>query len=664
MVETKYAGILRSSRKDKTLAYADNICDPNLNQMQDTLNQLLKQGLQDISTLQSQTKQIKDTVDGIAVSGGASIASAVSYDNTESGLEAMNLQNAIDELVNSLGHYETNEEWIRLYLDAEGHILWGIKADGSIEWSVGIPTPIQKKLNELISSDDTIKQTIAELRDYTDKQLATKVDKEEGKSLISDEVKDSFEVTGSDEFIDLKKDAEDHILEAITADGEKQINLPTRVPSASINGAAEITAEDNKEWAYLIKDAEDHVLLGIQQDGSVEWSKGIPSPIRAKLNELISSNNSIKQTGAELMLDRNKDALKSIYGAKKSYDTSSQNNWYLTSSNSNLFCIAHGTDFHTDNIRMQNFMDFVDAVEEINVAVGTGDFVDSPSESEFALINSILPKNKDFLKVLGNHDVASNSFGLDKVKELMKMNSLYYYKDYTNYKVRIIVLNQYDVPSDTTVSSGNLWEVRDNTGHFTQGQIDWLLSTLDDAIINELNVIICMHSPEREVTPKEQTKKFYQRNHNWNSSISYISGPIIGDIVNAFKKGLTLEKIYTYQNENAEIPPVTVNHTFSGNGKFVCYIAGHLHSDFIGVSPDYEDQLYLVETCTCAIPQIANSRNYGEEVSDLPRIIGTSSEDAFNVYAFDFDKKQIKVVRIGSNINDQMEDRDKEIYNY
>lgn len=102
MVETKYAGLLRSSRKDKTLAYTDNICDPNLSQMQDTLNQQLKQGLKDISALQSQTKQIKDTVDGIAVSGGASIASAVTYDNTASQFNSINVQGAVDEVSDKL----------------------------------------------------------------------------------------------------------------------------------------------------------------------------------------------------------------------------------------------------------------------------------------------------------------------------------------------------------------------------------------------------------------------------------------------------------------------------------------------------------------------------------------------------------------------------------
>ena len=73
----------------------------------------------DISDLQTKTKQIKDTVDGIAISGGASVGSAVTYDNTQSGLDAQNIQNAIDELVNNLGHYETNEEWLRVYTDAE-----------------------------------------------------------------------------------------------------------------------------------------------------------------------------------------------------------------------------------------------------------------------------------------------------------------------------------------------------------------------------------------------------------------------------------------------------------------------------------------------------------------------------------------------------------------
>ncbi len=45
---------------------------------------------------------------------------------------------------------------------------------------------------------------------------------------------------------------------------------------------------ESPEFIKVIVDAEDHFLFGIQLDGSIEWSKGIPAPIRAKLQEIIN----------------------------------------------------------------------------------------------------------------------------------------------------------------------------------------------------------------------------------------------------------------------------------------------------------------------------------------------------------------------------------------
>lgn len=220
----------------------------------------------DISDLQTKTKQIKDTVDGIAVSGGASAGSAVTYDNTQSGLDALNIQNAIDELVNNLGHYETNEEWLRVYTDAENKFLWGIRVDGSIDWSVGIPKPIQKALNEIIANNETFQQTLTEAMEAykatIDEKVAAidkkKVDKEEGKSLIEDEVKERFRVIENEEFIKAVVDSEDRVLYGFYR--------ATGKPYYPLNEMYHIS--QNEEFLWVILDAANHPLLGIQQDGT------------------------------------------------------------------------------------------------------------------------------------------------------------------------------------------------------------------------------------------------------------------------------------------------------------------------------------------------------------------------------------------------------------
>ena len=229
----------------------------------------------DISDLQTKTKQIKDTVDGIAVSGGASVGSAVTYDNTQSGLDAQNIQNAIDELVNNLGHYETNEEWLRVYTDAENKFLWGIRVDGSIDWAVGIPRPIQKKIEELIATDTAIQESITQLRTELTESLNnkiqslkdneiknlqdTKVDKEEGKSLIEDEVKECFRVIENEELLKAIVDADDKVLFGIYRDSGK--------PYFPLNEMYHV--EQNEEFFAVWLDAANHVLLGIRRDGEI-----------------------------------------------------------------------------------------------------------------------------------------------------------------------------------------------------------------------------------------------------------------------------------------------------------------------------------------------------------------------------------------------------------
>ena len=229
----------------------------------------------DISDLQTKTKQIKDTVDGIAVSGGASVGSAVTYDNTQSGLDAQNIQNAIDELVNNLGHYETNEEWLRAYTDAENKFLWGIRVDGSIDWAIGIPHPIQKKIEELIATDTAIQESITQLRTELTESLNnkirslkdneiknlqdTKVDKEEGKSLIEDEVKECFRVIENEEFLKAIVDSEDKVLFGFYR--------ATGKPYYPLNEMYHV--EQNEEFFGVWLDADNHVLLGIRRDGEI-----------------------------------------------------------------------------------------------------------------------------------------------------------------------------------------------------------------------------------------------------------------------------------------------------------------------------------------------------------------------------------------------------------
>lgn len=262
---------------DDTLKNHQRQLDDKQSQIDDKQQQITAND-EDISLLQTRSTQMEETIKGIAATGGASQATAVTYDNEKSGLDAVNIQSAIDEIINNLGHYETNEEWLRAYTDTEGKFLWGIRVDGSIDWSVGIPTPIRTKLQEIVTKcqqDKTdLTEAIATAKEELTSSLQTyqqttdasitklqegKVDKEKGKSLIEDEVKECFRIIENEEFIYAVIDSEDRLLFGIYRDSGK--------PYFPFNEMYHV--EQNEEFFAVWLDAANHVLFGIRRDGEI-----------------------------------------------------------------------------------------------------------------------------------------------------------------------------------------------------------------------------------------------------------------------------------------------------------------------------------------------------------------------------------------------------------
>lgn len=245
----------------------------------------------DISLLQTRSTQMEEAIKGISASGGASQASAVTYENTESGLDSITAQGAIDELANKKFNKENisqefgdskdkvvsqfalpfreieSPEFINAIVDSEDHFLFGIQLDGSIEWGKGIPAPIRTKLQEIITQCQQDKTDILESINAAKKELSasitalqeSKVDKEEGKSLIDDEVKECFRVIENEEFIKAIVDSDDKVLFGFCR--------ATGKPYYPLNEMYHV--EQNEEFFALWLDAANHVLLGIRRDGQI-----------------------------------------------------------------------------------------------------------------------------------------------------------------------------------------------------------------------------------------------------------------------------------------------------------------------------------------------------------------------------------------------------------
>jgi histidinol dehydrogenase len=144
-------------------------------------------------------------------------------------------------------------------LDSDEKVLAGIKADGTIEWGVGVPTPII----------EYIEQTVTELH------IENKVDKEEGKSLINSDFAESQSSVENPEFLTVITDYEDKILHGIKSDGtifisgdlenQGNVTIEGNVNTSSL----EIESGDNPEYIQVTTDGEDKIVMGIKNNGAV-----------------------------------------------------------------------------------------------------------------------------------------------------------------------------------------------------------------------------------------------------------------------------------------------------------------------------------------------------------------------------------------------------------
>ena len=293
----------------ETIQNVDDTLKKHQRQLDDKQQQITAND-EDISLLQTRSTQMEETIKSIAATGGASQATAVTYNNEKSKLTAVNIQSAVDEVVDKASikdgegtivetpfHYIQNEEFIFAKVDAEDKLLFGIKWDGTPVFgkTSAVEDRLQSQVNLLgdkvtaiLGDEDTTSaiDTLKELKDFFAnidntqtltiilanlnsistklgediKNLQnTKVDKEEGKSLIEDEVKECFRVIENEEFIHAVIDSDGRLLFGIYR--------ATGKPYFPLNEMYNV--EQNEEFFAVWIDADDNILLGIRRDGQI-----------------------------------------------------------------------------------------------------------------------------------------------------------------------------------------------------------------------------------------------------------------------------------------------------------------------------------------------------------------------------------------------------------
>ena len=141
-----------------------------------------------------------------------------------------------------------NQEYIEVKTDNSGKILDGIYKDGS----------------------HYIHNVKSESIDELKNEVSKKVSKENGKGLSSNDYTDQEkeivslqELTDNPEYVDVKIDSSNHILESITKEGVKQINIPIETQ------AYNQYVIDNPEYIKVELDADDKIINAIKRNGDI-----------------------------------------------------------------------------------------------------------------------------------------------------------------------------------------------------------------------------------------------------------------------------------------------------------------------------------------------------------------------------------------------------------
>lgn len=258
-----------------------------------------------------------------------------------------------------------------------------------------------------------------------------------------------------------------------------------------------------------------------------------------------------------------------------------------------------------------------------------------------------------FMHLQGNHDelpsdtteearqryyayIGANNVGT--VTDYANKFRNYGYRDFNNYKVRVIYLNTADVSEYAMTYDNNI----------TADQMTWFVNTAlklsgkDDAA--EWGVIVCGHHPLNWVA-------------SGNGSVTKVL-----DVLNAYK-GRT--------SGSVTVDGQSVLYNFSGEtSEFICHIHGHLHNF-------REEVMGTNKVLSITVPNACFNRNneygnydfaaypdvvkrYGDngENNDgtgaqrtYPKISGTANDTAFSVFAIDRASKTVHVFNYGAGID-------------
>ena len=337
---------------------------------------------------------------------------------------------------------------------------------------------------------------------------------------------------------------------------------------------------------------------------------------------------------------------------------------------------AHASDFHSDMVRLQNYLDYCDYLG-LKVAVITGDFCSQTTSDGFSnyleqfenhkVIPIICTGNHDKTTCYGKTNVPKYNEFFQKVAtkynyQVSDLSKDYYYLDVNieDQNIRFIALDQY--------------EVRTYGYNISEAQTRWFIDTLNSTPagykifvlihqkevpvvkeINEITKVVPKPGDPPEITIHNTTKigngTFYEETMAYDDSAkteaNKQSGDVILKIIKLFQsksKNTTPIKVTQPQNGESFTLGVEEIDFTSAQAEFVAFMSGHTHRDTIGINEYSDSSVYQLHL------NISANSTARYNLRDLPTNMGKSHKsDLFNIYSIE--DNNINVVRVGASVS-------------
>ena len=321
-------GTLNNADESGIIANANQIYDANEDK---STQDVSKEHTERIKDLEAKEDAMQTTLENISKTGEASAASNVTYNHSDSKLDATNVQQAIDEVrkrsnyndgdniidFNTIHIITDNPEFAIVAVDNNDRILYGIKKDCQPYWGIGVPNVVRnyvdKQVNDILGTNN-ITETIDSLKevekflsdfknsdtlkalldtksnktdvdnaiaavnaDIADKYKKSNPNDEEGNVIDTNSIKS---VVNNPEYFKAFVDNTNKLIETIGLDGIRKF-----FAGINIQGISQCVI-DNPDYLIAWADNTNKIIFAIQHDGNPYFGYGVPKQIKTVIDEI------------------------------------------------------------------------------------------------------------------------------------------------------------------------------------------------------------------------------------------------------------------------------------------------------------------------------------------------------------------------------------------